>query len=465
MNRLRRFFATMVGRLFLILLVGMTSAAMIATVLAEAKRHEEFRHQDLVRAADRLLGYVKLLDSSNPGLRAKLLDLGGPGVRRAPPDATGRHADPEFAAVLAAQSNRPLHARVVTAQRRYCRHRLPAFVPPPPGPFPHDDAHMIPPTCRLIGLRLNDGTPLTLALETPPMERHTELAVDPVFLSLLVAAIALLAYLVARIASQPLRELANAADELGRDLQREPLAPKGPLEVRRAAQAFNAMQKRIQRHLAERTQMLAAITHDLRTPLTRMRLRLENVPDEVLRERLVDDLTAMNALIREGLDLARSATTAEQPLALDLDSLLESIVEDAAETGGEAVFEQGCQAVLMLRPLAMHRLFSNLVDNALKYGRTAHVSAQASQGIVTVRVRDHGPGISEDKLEAVFDPFMRLETSRSRETGGVGLGLTIARALAEKDGATLMLRNAPRGGLEAIVQWADPPFASTAPSH
>ncbi|MGE8226603.1 MAG: ATP-binding protein, partial [Stenotrophomonas sp.] len=286
--------------------------------------------------------------------------------------------------------------------------------------------------------------------------RRSAAAFDPWFLSLLALAIGLLAYLVARIASSPLQRLATHATELGHDLQRAPLPVSGPLEVQRAAEAFNAMQLRLQRHLGERTQMLAAITHDLQTPSTRLRLRLENVQDEQLRERLIGDLAAMQALIREGLELARSAESAEQRAALDLDSLLESVVEDAAESGHEAVLEQGSGAVLMLRPLAMRRLFSNLVDNAVKYGRAAHVSARRDGAAVEVRVRDSGPGLAEDELEAVFTPFLRLETSRSRETGGAGLGLTIARALAEKDGASLILRNHPQGGLEAIVRWEAP---------
>ena len=199
--------------------------------------------------------------------------------------------------------------------------------------------------------------------------------------------------------------------------------------------------------------MLAAITHDLQTPVTRLRLRLEKVEDEALREKLIADLAAMKALIDEGLELARSAETSEPKVMLDLDSLLESLVEDAVDAGGNAVFEQGSQAVMQLRPLAIGRLFSNLIDNALKHGGSARVSAAKIGGHVTVRVRDNGPGLPDDMLEKVFDPFVRVEGSRSRETGGAGLGLTIARTLAEKNGASLKLRNHPEGGLEAIVNW------------
>ncbi|HBK46917.1 MAG TPA: two-component sensor histidine kinase, partial [Xanthomonadaceae bacterium] len=366
--------------------------------------------------------------------------------------------DAAFAALLAARGGELAQATVETASRQYCMPRLPDFMPRPGPPRRdrRDDPGFVPPGCRLVSLQLDDGTRLRFGLESPAVARDSRSAVDPLFLSLLAVAIAVLAYAVSRMASAPLKRMASAATALGQDLQREPMPVVGPLEVRSAAQAFNAMQRRLQRHLGERTQMLAAITHDLQTPLTRLRLRLENVQDEALRERLVGDLAAMQALIREGLELARSAESSEPRMALDLDSLLESLVEDAAEAGADARFEQGCGAVLMLRPLAMHRLFSNLIDNALKYGQSVRVLAEAAGSAVTVRVRDRGPGIAEDALETVFDPFVRLETSRSRETGGAGLGLTIARTLAEKDGASLRLHNLADGGLEAVVRWDGP---------
>jgi len=455
MSRATRFFATMAGRLFLILLLGMSAAAMLATLLAEAKRQQDSDRQGMLRTADRLIGYVDLLDSSPGELRARLIELGGPGIRSIPADAPAEAPDADFASVLAAQDARFSGADVRVVADRYCRPRLPDFVPHS-GPEPVAEPGMEPPVCRRVDIRLRDGSPLALAVGSPPVARNRALAADPVYLSLLLACIGVLAFAVARLASQPLRQLADAADELGRDLQRQPLALRGPQEVRRAAQAFNAMQTRLQRHLAERTQMLAAITHDLQTPLTRLRLRLENVDDEALRERLVADLAAMKALVREGLDLARSDTITEPSVALDLDSLLGSIVEDAAETGADAAFERGCGAVLRLPALSTRRLFVNLIDNALKYGGKARVSAHADGRGVTVSVRDDGPGLREEDLEKVFEPFVRLEASRSRSTGGAGLGLTIARSLATRSGATLALRNRAQGGLEAVVHWARP---------
>ncbi|WP_305806420.1 ATP-binding protein [Stenotrophomonas sp. YIM B06876] len=467
MKRLRRFLSSMAGRLFVILFVGMMVAAVCATLLANAKRQQEFERQNLARIADRLQGFVNLLDN-NLELRPRLLAVGGPSVRVVSGEFRTGDPDPGLMAVLATREGPVATAQVRATGFRACLPPLPDFVTRSGGPRKHirvrpRDPDFTPPRCRLVELQLSDGTPLRLALEYPAVARSTVPAFDPWFMSLLGLAMAVLAYAVARIASAPLQRLASAAAELGQDLQRDPLPVTGPLEVRRAAEAFNAMQKRLQRHLGERTQMLAAITHDLQTPVTRLRLRLENVADETLRERLVADLAAMQALVREGLELARSAESAEPRVALDLDSLLQSIAEDAAEAGNDAVFERGCGAVLMLRPLAMHRLFSNLVDNAIKYGHSARVTADIRDGTVEVRIQDRGPGLADEDLEAVFTPFLRLETSRSRETGGAGLGLTIARALAEKEGATLVLRNHPGGGLQAVVCWQLPRWGSGRP--
>lgn len=460
MIRLRGFLSSMAGRLFVILFVGMTVAAVCATVLADAKRKQEFERQNLARIADRLQGFVNLLDDSVE-LRSRLLAVGGPNLRQVTGEFREGDEDAGLMTVLESREGPVSSARVRATSFRACLPPMPDFLPrsvekPRYRHTRERDPAFTPPRCRLVELTLSDGTPLRLAIQYPAVARSGATAFDPWFMSLLGLAIALLAYVVARIASAPLQRLASAAVELGHDLQRDPLPLAGPLEVRRAAEAFNAMQQRLQRHLGERTQMLAAITHDLQTPVTRLRLRLENVEDDTLRERLIGDLAAMQALIREGLELARSAESAEPRVALDLDSLLQSVVEDAADAGNDALFEQGCGTVLMLRPLAMHRLFSNLVDNAIKYGHSVRVSATARQDGVEVRVRDSGAGLVADELEAVFTPFFRLETSRSRETGGAGLGLTIARALAEKDGATLELRNHPDGGLEAVVAWAQP---------
>lgn len=460
MRRLRTFFGSMAGRLFVLLLVGMSVAALAATALSAAMRQQEFERQQVVRMADRLHGFVQLLDN-NPEIRERLL-VAGTGVRQAPAQVRVMGPDAELAAQLATRNGPVAAAQVQLASFGTCmaelRGLLPASERPVRRPREQDATRRPagPPRCRVVELTLSDGTPMRLTLESPTVVRERSGVHDPLFAGLLILAIGVLAYLVARMASAPLQRLSAAATALGDDLQRAPMAVTGPLEVRQAAEAFNRMQQRLQHNLAQRTQMLAAITHDLQTPLTRLRLRLENVEDTALRERLVGDLAAMQALIKEGLELARSEHSREEPVPLELDSLLESLVEDAAEAGADIHFDGGCGQVLRLRPMAMHRLFSNLVDNALKYGGSARVSAQCQDGQVQVRVRDAGPGIPEDALDSVLDPFVRLEDSRSRDTGGAGLGLAIARALAQADGAQLRLRNHPHGGLEACVVWPLP---------
>lgn len=460
MNRLRRFLDSMRGRLFFLLLFGMLAAAVVSTMLANAKRRQDLEQANLTRSVDRLQGYVEQLENGNTDLRARLLELGGPGVRPTDQLTTGGAADDAFADLLRARGGTLATARVTRGEARDC---LPVL---PGGASRGAISERIrqrreaepPHVCRIVSLTLPDRTPLRLALDTPPVSPDRLAPLDPVFIGLLALAIAALAYAVARTAGRPLQRLAQAARALGQNLQGDPIPVAGPTEVKEAAAAFNAMQERLQRHVRERMQMLAAITHDLQTPLTRLRLRLENVEDEALRLQLVGDLAAMQALIREGLELARSAESAEQPVPLDLDSLLESLVADAAEAGADARFEHGCGAVLRVRPLAMQRVFANLIGNALAYGHSVRVASERdADGTMRVHVRDDGPGVPDDQLLAVLDPFVRLETSRSRDTGGTGLGLAIARTLAERDGATLRLLNRPEGGLDAIVEWTDPP--------
>jgi signal transduction histidine kinase len=271
-----------------------------------------------------------------------------------------------------------------------------------------------------------------------------------VYLLVLAGAAGLLAFAVARVTTGPLRRLAQAANTLGRDLDRSPLTVEGPLEVRQAALAFNAMQARLQQTLDERTYMLAAITHDLQTPLTRLRLRLDKVGEADLREQLLADQAAMQTLIRDGLDLARASSGSEDLVALNVTSLLQSLCDDAMAAGGLVTVSGDRGVIVNTRPEALARCIGNLLDNALKYAGAADLSVKAS-GDVVIEVTDSGPGIPQEKLGEVTLPFVRLETSRSRHTGGVGLGLTIAKLMAARAGAALDLANRPGGGLRARV--------------
>jgi signal transduction histidine kinase len=445
MTAVTRFFDSMTGRIFLVLLVGVALSAGVAWTLADAKRQADLRRIDLERTAERVQEAVARWDAAvTPEARAQLAARGAFGVRLARADAVPIADEPTLTGLLQAR----LPGRGIAAQStdaRACR---------PPGAARQDgrsERRGVPP-CWLVTAAA--PTPLKLVFETPPRPTGSPLVFEPLYIAVLFLAAALLSLLVARIAAGPLATLSMAASELGRNLQRAPITPAGPIEVRRAAEAFNVMQAQLQKQMAERMHMLAAITHDLQTPVTRLRLRLERVQDHQLRERLLGDLGAMQTLIREGLDLARSADRVDTGERVDLRSLLESIVEDEAEAGHDVEVTSAVEVDVQARPDALRRIVLNLIENALKYGGAARVSAAVEDGAPVIRIRDHGEGLPEEELETVFSPFVRLEDSRSRETGGAGLGLTIARTLAEREGATVSLRNHPEGGAEAIVRFA-----------
>jgi signal transduction histidine kinase len=236
-------------------------------------------------------------------------------------------------------------------------------------------------------------------------------------------------------------------------LKCEPLPETGPAEIAAAAAAFNAMQRQITEHLAERTRILAAISHDLQTPLTRMKLRAELLDETGVRSKMLDDLNEMQALVQEGLTYARSMHSMNEALCrVDLSAFLSSLAADYNDQGREIALAKVPDVVITTRPHALRRIVSNLLDNALKFGHDVELCAEATdESHVTLRILDRGPGIPEHELEAVLKPFYRVESSRSRETGGTGLGLAIAQQLTLALNARLSLTNRPEGGLEARI--------------
>lgn len=252
-------------------------------------------------------------------------------------------------------------------------------------------------------------------------------------------------------ANKPLEAMIKASERFGNDLNAPPLAETGPREVVRAARAFNQMQMRLQRFVQDRTQMLAAISHDLKTPITRLRLRAELIEGDALREKVLADLSEMEAMIASTLSFARDDGTNEATTALDLGALLESLCEDLSPEGQLVKYDGPLSLKVMAKPLALKRALSNLIDNGLKYGERVEVGLKCQDQGLEIVVRDHGPGIAEAELENVFKPFYRLEASRNRQTGGTGLGLSIVRACIQAQGGNISLRNHPDGGLEARI--------------
>ncbi len=257
-------------------------------------------------------------------------------------------------------------------------------------------------------------------------------------------------YVFARRLVAPIGAFARAADRLGRDPNAAPLALSGPAEIGIAARAFNTMQTRLQRYVADRTSMIAAISHDLRTPLARVRFKMEQA-SEGLRASIGSDLDEMEAMITAVLSFMRDASETREHSDLDLLSVLECAVDDAVAAGGRADLRCGDPVVVEADDLALKRLFANLIDNAIKYGACAEVALTVDDGAAVVEVADKGPGLPSAELERVFEPFYRAEPSRNRETGGMGLGLAVARSIARAHGGEVTLASGD-AGLTAIVR-------------
>ncbi len=260
-----------------------------------------------------------------------------------------------------------------------------------------------------------------------------------------------LVWWMARRLTRPIRVFAEAAERLGADPEAEPLTPSGPSEVRTAIHAFNDMQASLRDHMRRRTQTVAAIAHDLRTPLTRLRFRAEQAPGAV-RDRMAADIEEMDALIGQAMAYVRGEATPDRREAFDLDALAADCAGGFSETGGAVTFDGGGALAVEADPAALRRALANLIANAVKYGGAARVKAFAQDGRAVVTVEDDGPGLPEDELEAVFEPFHRAERSRSRETGGAGLGLTVARQAARAHGGDVTLANRSEGGLLARLE-------------
>jgi signal transduction histidine kinase len=429
-NRKWQWPSTLFARLALILCIGLALAQTLSFFLKATERDQATSNMMMDYIQQDVASSVALLDRLPPADRAQWLPrldrhtyqfILGPGLTTgAPPDAA-------------------LSSRVAQEIADGVGKVYPLTVNAIPGARQHLQVH----------LRLSDGSPLTIDLRpraTLPMSPWL-----PFVLALQLCVLAACCWFAVRLATRPLQALAKAADTLGPDLKAARLPEEGPSEVARAAKAFNAMQDRIAMYMTERLQILAAISHDLQTPITRMRLRLDIMDDVGEGAKLQQDLREMENLVKEGVAYARTMHgTAEEACRFDLDALLDSLVCDYADAGQPVALDGRVGMALVSRPKALRRIVGNLVDNALRYGGSAEIEVSAPRnGQVTIAVMDRGPGIPPESLEAVFEPFVRLESSRNRHTGGTGLGLAIARQLALAMDATLSLRNRAGGGLEA----------------
>jgi signal transduction histidine kinase len=314
----------------------------------------------------------------------------------------------------------------------------------------------------LISMRLPDQSWVNFSTPRLGTVQHFDPALLALTLCLAVVIVVIAALLLTWV-TRPLRDLAMAAERFSLDGKPEPLLEAGPSEVRRAAHAFNMMRARIQTLVNDRTQALAAVSHDLRTPITRVRLRSELLDDAATRELIDADLVEMESMIDATLEFLKSGESTESRRLLDLSSIAETCVDDAKDAGRDIAFTGSGSLSVEGQHLALKRVVSNLVGNALKYATTVRVVARRDDGMAELAVLDDGPGIPDDRLGNVFDPFVRIETSRSKETGGVGLGLTIARSIARAHHGDVVLSNRPEGGLAATLRLPIAPMASIKP--
>lgn len=449
-------------RLLLLLFVGLSGAQLLSAWILLEDRGELLVRTVGENIARRITSIVLLLDELSPVERQRIvaaLDL--------PPTriSLGRNwrpmpADPEalpFALRLAEllPEGREFQVRVADPE-------VLADIPPPRPRPPQGGARGNParhgmgmrPTLRFRSVQaqvqLLDGEVVSFDYRLPK-----EVNARPyrlwLILGVLLVSVLLLASLAVRTLTRPLSWLVSAATELGRDIRRPPLDEHhGPLEVRDAARAFNTMQKRLQRYIEDRSRILAAVSHDLKTPITRLRLRTELLDDTEVAVRFQADLDEMETMVQSTLDFMRGTEQSEPVVLVDIPALLEGLQEDAEEQGQRVSVEGHVDAPYPGRPLALKLCLVNLLDNAVKYAGEARVLMQDSQDTLTIVVADRGPGIPEERLEQVFEPFFRLEPSRGRQTGGNGLGLGIARNIARSHGGDLQLRNTPEG-LEVVL--------------
>ncbi len=438
------------ARLLLVMIVGLMLALVLSSAIFWWDRDRFARQMNVDHYVERVAAAVRLLDDDGGARRADILKVMRTGVFRA-------DTLPAMPAAAALGIDETRLSREVQAllRERLGREAVLFRVAPlrgrPSGSgkpvFQQDRRHRLP-TGFLAVVGLADGSAARFEYRLPSRDGW------PVRLflstSILLLAVILLSVVAVRLVVRPLRQVSDQAAQIGRDLFTPAMPETGPTEARHMAKAMNTMQDKIRQLFEQRSRFLAAVSHDLRTPITRMRLRAELIEDDELRERMARDLAEMERMVQETLEFMRDGDRREALGRVDLNALVDALAQDAVEQGGEVVFEPAGRTVVSTRPLALKRCLSNLVSNAVKYGERVSISVTAQASFVSVDIDDDGPGIPDDELERVFEPFYRGNAARGGE--GTGLGLSIARAIAESLGATLTLYNREAGGLTARLR-------------
>ena len=452
------------GRLVLVLFGGLLVAQLLSAYINFAERDRMLIRATGLQSGQRIAEVVKLLDSLGPQERQRIVT-----VLNIPPQVVSLEKAPiepsdvvtsapqlsMFSTVLRTALGDGREIRV--AMREVNDMQRPGFIPENreammDHQFPQFFMRrlMMGGVFFLTQVQLSDGTWISFDTHLP---KESASLPGRLLLTLTVLLLAVLgiSVMAVRWVTRPLHILASAADELGRDINRPPLPETGPVEVRRAAHAFNSMQAKLVRFVQDRTRILTAMSHDLKTPITRMRLRADLLEDDDLRGRFEKDLREMELMVTHTLDFIRGLGDGEVAHPVDVMALLESLQADNEEMGRQVIIEGMVQNHYVGVAPLLKRCLSNLIDNAVLYGKSATVIVEDGSDALRIRVRDEGPGIPDAELEKAFEPFYRLESSRNRETGGTGLGLAIARNIAQTHGGDIELHNRPKAGLEAVL--------------
>ena len=436
---MRLFPDSLAGRTILVLLVGLTLSHVISTLAYHASLLHELTLTSERQLAIRLTAAKRTVENARPADRDRvanaLSDAGldvhwsadslAPALEASQRDIKLRDVLRSLSPALASTG-----LRAVTADQAMLDGSIGRFL--------------------LVSIRLDDGTWLNASapVHVPHPVGSWELTFST---SLMAAAIIVFAALSVRVVTAPLRTLSDAADRLGLDVEASRLPETGPREVRHSARAFNDMQERIRRLIGDRTQTLAAISHDLKTPLTRMMLRAEFVEDNELRQKMLVDLAEMEQMVDSALAFLRQEASSEEAQVVDVSTLLATICDDMADAGHDVQLEAGRQALLRCRPLALKRALVNLIDNAVRYGAHATVHLTNEAGQLRIEIEDCGPGIPVDERERVFSPFYRIGGLHG-SVRGTGLGLTVARSTIRAHGGEIELRDRPQAGLCVVVR-------------
>ena len=448
---------TLFAQMLAILFAGLAVSYVAGTWIFAADRQAAVRALGGFAATQRIANLARLIDEAPPVWRARIVAAASDATLRVSLDTTAPALPPSdaarrIAAALAVQLPPALAHSLRVAVRGA------TFMPPPGGGM----MHAMPMAASMMGdfvrwrtlsatMRLDDGQWLSFAATLPEAAAPASWRFLAALASM--AAIVLLSSVWAtRRVTAPLALLAGAADRLGHDVNSPPIAEAGSVEMREAARAFNGMQRRVQGVIAARTRLLAALSHDLRTPLTLLRLRTEALAEGEERDRMLGTIFELEAMIAATLPLARDEAASEPRKRTDLAALVGAMVDDMADAGRPVRLVASEPVVLDCRPMALRRAVGNLIDNAIRYAGAAEVSVRASRDAARVVVEDRGPGIPQAERQAVFEPFHRLDPSRSRDTGGVGLGLAIARAAAIANSGDIILADRPGGGLQVELR-------------